>query len=509
MQEGTFFGDIIDTGPLSGKTGVTAPVAYYCDGAGFPAGSYGVVAGRLGANQVNSPYSNPFGAGVLCQTPVTYSAPVNVPFYTGGIGGSCPAGSIANPAGGCPDGYQEMQYPYGSTSVPWNHAITVWRNANYTPVFDTSYQYQLSAVLTNGNPMVVDVGSSPIQQWNKSAGLGTSVFNMTPSGSNWTISPITMSGKCLDAGGATNSTAVVVNACNGAASQSWKITAISQNGAFNVATAATGRCLNVRGGNGSAGTVMEVYDCTAGWTSEQFNIQATVYAGDTSNQTTSTGGSTGTGGSTSTGGSTGTGGSTSTGGSTGTGGSAGSTGTVAFSDNFEAQTSGTNTPANWTRVGGSSGDWSIQTDGSKVLTQNGSTSSTLRMQTAGPVLSGATSIAAQVKLVGAGSSNPAAMVCLRYSSTSNYYCAALGTTGVQIKTMVNGTAGTSSVFAATVATGTWYSLKLSVDASGVLSATLGTTVVGTYTPTALASGNAAVATASMTASFDSVVYAQP
>jgi hypothetical protein len=175
--------------------------------------------------------------------------------------------------------------------VPWNHAITVWRNANYTPVFDTSYQYALSAVLTNSNPMVVDVGSSPIQQWNKSSNLSTSSFMMTANGSSWTISPVSMSGKCLDAGAGTNGTGVVVNSCTGAASQNWNITALPQNGAFNVATAVTGRCLNVRGGNTAAGAVMEVYDCTSSWSSEQFNIQATVVAGDTSNQ--SSGGSSG------------------------------------------------------------------------------------------------------------------------------------------------------------------------------------------------------------------------
>src|ERR1700735_5640995 len=68
-QEGTFFGNIIDTGPLidTGKPSVTGPAAYYCGGDGFSGGSSGEVAGRLGSNQANSPYSNPFGNGVLCK----------------------------------------------------------------------------------------------------------------------------------------------------------------------------------------------------------------------------------------------------------------------------------------------------------------------------------------------------------------------------------------------------------------------------------------------------------
>ena len=57
MQEGTFFGDILDTGALTNlsKPSVTAPVAYFCDGAGFPSGASGVVAGRLGASQPARP----------------------------------------------------------------------------------------------------------------------------------------------------------------------------------------------------------------------------------------------------------------------------------------------------------------------------------------------------------------------------------------------------------------------------------------------------------------------
>jgi hypothetical protein len=124
--------------------------------------------------------------------------------------------------------------------------------------------------------------------------------------------------------------------------------------------------------------------------------------------------------------------------------------------------------------------------------------------------SGATSVTAQVKLIATGSSNQAALVCLRYTTTSNYYCAALLTTGVQIQTRVGGTAGNSAVFPAAVAVGTAsYTVKISVDAAGLLSAFLGGTLMGTYTPSALANGFAAVGTTSVQASFDDVVVTQP
>jgi hypothetical protein len=292
MQEGTFFGDIIDTGSLSAisKPGVTAPVAYYCDGAGFASGASGVVAGRLGANQSGSPYSNPFGTGTLCQ-----NVGSSVGQFSSGVTGSCPANSNTNPSAGCPDGYKALTTNNGGV---WQHGITVWRNNSYSPIFDTSYQYQLSAVLTNGNPMVLDTGASPLQQWNMSANLTTSVFNMAASGSGWTLSPTNNSSQCVDAGNGTNGTGLVLASCNGGSSQQFNITANASNGSFYVAAASTGRCMNVRSGSTSAGATMEVWDCS-GWSSQQFNIQAanTVGAGNTSTGSGGSGGSSGTGGS--------------------------------------------------------------------------------------------------------------------------------------------------------------------------------------------------------------------
>jgi hypothetical protein len=286
MQEGTFFGNIIDTGPLTstGKSQVNGPAAYYCDGANFTPGSTGVVAGRLGANQSGAPYKNPFNN--LCQNVKGYG---NVYVNSGqeqygGVSNSCPPGtdmSKVDPNVGCPDGYAALQYPYatypGQTQVPWNYGITVWRNANYTPQFDTSYQYMMSALVTGGS-MVVDTGSSPIQQWNASAGLATSYFNFAASGSSWTISPMNGATSCLDAGAAINGTGIVAAACNGGASQKWNVTSNAQNGSFNIMSASTGRCMTVRGNSSSAGAVMETDDCVSGSSSQQFSIQASIYS---------------------------------------------------------------------------------------------------------------------------------------------------------------------------------------------------------------------------------------
>jgi hypothetical protein len=186
---------------------------------------------------------------------------------------------------------------------------------------------------------------------------------------------------------------------------------------------------------------------------------------------------------------------------------------VLFSDNFDSQTAGTNTPTNWTRTGGSSGDWSIATDGTQVLAQANSTSSTPRFQSttgaSGAPWSGALSVEARVKLTATGSGTPAAMICARYTSPTDYYCVALVPTGVQILTVVGGTASASTVVTETVNVGTFYDLKLSVAASGALTATFNGAAAGTLMPAAITNGFAAVGTLSAKAEFDDFVVTRP
>ena len=235
------------------------------------------------------------------------------------------------------------------------------------------------------------------------------------------------------------------------------------------------------------------------------------------------GGATGAAGATGAGGNAGTAGTSGArGGTTGTGGAAGSAGTtgtgggtstVLYSDSFESDTVGSDTATGWSRAGGSSGDWTIATDGTKVLQQDGSTSSTVRMQSltgaTGSPWSGAVSASARVKIIAPGSNNQAALLCVRYNDPTNRYCGALVPGGVQILTVVGGTAAGSAVFSGTVATGTFYDLRVSVDASNVLTVYLGGTQKGTFTPASMTNGTVAVGTASMTATFDDISVTRP
>ena len=224
------------------------------------------------------------------------------------------------------------------------------------------------------------------------------------------------------------------------------------------------------------------------------------------------GGTTASAGTTGTGGAPGRGGTT---GSAGTTGSGGATGTVLYSEDFESESVGATTVAGWSRTGGSGGDWVIATDGTKVLQQNGATSTTVRIQAltgagaSGAPWTGAVTASARVKLIMAGSSGQAALLCVRYNDTSNRYCAALVPNGVQIQTSVGGSAGQSAVFTAAVTTGTFYDLRISVDASNLLTVFLGGTSRGTFMPGAMANGTVAIGTASMEAAFDNISVTRP
>ena len=114
-----------------------------------------------------------------------------------------------------------------------------------------------------------------------------------------------------------------------------------------------------------------------------------------------------------------------------------------------------------------------------------------------------------MKLTATGSGSPAAMICVRYTSTTNYYCVGLVPTGVQILAVVGGAASASNVVTETVTVGTFYDLKLSVDANNVLTATFNGAAAGTLMPAAIANGFAAVGTTSAKAEFDSFVVTRP
>jgi hypothetical protein len=187
-----------------------------------------------------------------------------------------------------------------------------------------------------------------------------------------------------------------------------------------------------------------------------------------------------------------------------------------YCDDFESDAPGA-IAAGWTRVGGSNGDWAVVMDGTRVLAQDTSVSATPRFcdatGAAGAPWAVGTSISAQVMVTTPSTSgSPAALVCLNYvSGTGDYYCLALlPGMGAQLRARISGTVTMSAVLATSVTVGTPISVMLSVDTSGMLSASVGGAPVGTYAaPGVLAAGFAAVGTQNAEASFDDVVVTRP
>jgi hypothetical protein len=172
----------------------------------------------------------------------------------------------------------------------------------------------------------------------------------------------------------------------------------------------------------------------------------------------------------------------------------------------------------WTREGGSSGDWQVISDATKAFAQNHAQSATFRLayasSAAGAPWSGATSVTASAKILATGTSGTTtALVCLRYTggATGDYACLALEPgTGARIQMRNAGTITNGPLWTPALAVGTWYTVVLSASATGVLSASVNGTSLGTFTPTtAVPNGFVALATQSAEAAFDNVVVTQP
>jgi hypothetical protein len=191
-QEGSFFGNIF-TDP---------PTAYFCNGQDF---DQGVVPGRLGANQLDAPYLNPFAA----------------------IGGDCKRYCTAQDIPNQNDGYKACH--------GFNHVITVWRN------FDPGTAYKIcnkasgkcldsAGSLTEG-AKIVQKGytSAASQKWN--------IIQVSPK--RYRVVNVS-SKKTLDvyAKLTANGTAIIQSTYNGATNQLWSFTSMANgSGLLQISTA--------------------------------------------------------------------------------------------------------------------------------------------------------------------------------------------------------------------------------------------------------------------------------
>src|SRR5262249_10176670 len=157
----------------------------YCQGKDF---DKAVVPGRLGANQGNVPYKNPWGNGALCSD-------------------HCTAHSS--------DGF--------SACNGYNNPITVWRASSYTPVFDANYKYQMlsssSALrLETANNSATNAGT-PATQASDVGGAGQQFKFVQVASSQWEVINV-LSGLALANRSGSN---VTLESYNGTATDRWAI----------------------------------------------------------------------------------------------------------------------------------------------------------------------------------------------------------------------------------------------------------------------------------------------
>ena len=164
-----------------------------------------------------------------------------------------------------------------------------------------------------------------------------------------------------------------------------------------------------------------------------------------------------------------------------------------FSADFEnGSTSG------WSKSGGS---WSVVADGSQTLRQTNATSSNAR-DFAGDSGWSDYTVAAKVKPLSFGSGGFAALLARARSSTT-FYRLALLPGQVQLQAVNSGSVTVLGTSSRPVATGTWYTLSLSVAGSTITGRVDGATV-GSATSTVAATGRIGLQTAYASAGFDDV-----
>jgi hypothetical protein len=249
LQEGTFFGNVMMTGDLGtiGMSGTVGPKAYFCAGADFMSS---VVAGRLSASVIDTVYMEPFGPGTKCANGQTVAGPTS-------------------PGMTVPDGFKRACVPLGAC-FDNGETITVWRNAVYTPMFDSVYRYVLTA-MSSGRVIDLASGSTangtPVQQFGN-LGLDRQKFAILKSGtsSNWQLATRLDTKKCIGpvGNGTDNATRIEVQDCNGSGSQAWTITVAARTAAFTLKNVASGRCLEVPSGVTTDGAPLQLFDCTNG-----------------------------------------------------------------------------------------------------------------------------------------------------------------------------------------------------------------------------------------------------
>jgi hypothetical protein len=265
QQEGTFFGNIMTTGvqPAIGLPNTISPNGYFCAGHGI---LVSVVAGRLNASNINSPYM-PYGVNGMCLNSASVVAGPTSPGKTD------------------PDGFTRICA--NGVCFENGEPITVWRNNVYLPGFDATFRYFLSPM-----HIPVQLGSKAVEVAGGSTVNGTSVQQQAGSGSidsqqfailkndqttvYWKIATKIDTNKCIGpvGNGTGNATPIEVQDCNGGNNQAWFVSAGANSGAFTFVNVASGRCLAVPSGSFADGAPLALFDCNGSVLNQSFKVAA-------------------------------------------------------------------------------------------------------------------------------------------------------------------------------------------------------------------------------------------
>jgi len=211
VQEAAYFGSVMRAAS-DGRVH-----AWYCEGRDY---KRGIVPGRLGAGDASGIYTNPWGAGELCDNHCTKY----------GTDGYTSCNGVANP-------------------------ITVWRQASYNPVFDDNYVYKLINVSSH---LALDVAGNNtgenaiVDQWYENGGTNQQFRIIQVATSQWKIVGVA-SGKVITNRNGSSANALM-NSYNGGATDNWAID--DHNGHFIIRNKSTNAYL--RSVNTGAGSVVAV-----------------------------------------------------------------------------------------------------------------------------------------------------------------------------------------------------------------------------------------------------------
>jgi pectate disaccharide-lyase len=156
----------------------------------------------------------------------------------------------------------------------------------------------------------------------------------------------------------------------------------------------------------------------------------------------------------------------------------------------------------WSKSGGT---WTVVADGSRTLRQSNASSENAR-DFAGDAGWADYTVSARVKPLAFGTGGFAGLLARAKSSTTFYRLALLPGNQAQLQAVSSGSVTVLGTSSRTVATGTWYTLSLSVTGSTITGSVDGTTV-GTSTNAVAATGRIGLQTAYASAGFDDVTVA--